>query len=67
MYSILGMWQTFGAKVFADSRGKSLQTLEVITIQNFVLKVRLVFKVKVFSDFGGDNSTNSYTFLRVRI
>ena len=28
-------WQTFGAKVFADSRGKSLQTLEVITIQTF--------------------------------
>ena len=27
--------QTFGAKVFADFRGKSLQTLEVITIQSF--------------------------------
>ena len=30
--------QTFGAKVFADSRGKSLQTLEVITIQSLNLR-----------------------------
>ena len=31
--------QTFeGAKVFADFRGKSLQTLEVITIQTFLRK-----------------------------
>ena len=36
--------QTFeGAKVFADSRGKSLQTLDVITIQTF--------KPKLFADF----------------
>jgi len=27
--------QTFGAKVFADSHGKSLETLEVITIHSF--------------------------------
>ena len=40
--------QTFeGAKVFADFRGKSLQTLEVITIQNFAMKVRLVFQSEI--------------------
>ena len=44
--------QTFeGAKVFADSRGKSLQTLEVITIQNFVFEVCIVITFKVFADF----------------
>ena len=41
----------FGAKVFADSRGKSLQTLEVITKQNFVLKVYIVITSKVCADF----------------
>ena len=46
-YSILGMWQTFGAIVFADSRRKSLQTLEVITIQTFAFKVRLVFQNEI--------------------
>ena len=45
--------QTFeGAKVFADSRGKSLQTLEVITIQTF--------GAKVFADFGGNNARISF-------
>ena len=34
--------QTFGAKVFADSRGKSLQTLEVITIQILIIQSLVV-------------------------
>ena len=34
--------QTFvGAKVFADFRGKSLQTLEVITIQTLVESLKI--------------------------
>ena len=42
-------WQTFGAKVFADSRWKSLQTLEVITIQTFKwLWKRNVKRIEMF-------------------
>ena len=37
-----------GAKVFADSRGKSLQTLEVITIQTFGRKS--VFSISMLND-----------------
>ena len=36
------LWQTFGAKVFADSRRKSLQTLAVITLQTVIFSKYLL-------------------------
>ena len=45
------MKQTFGAKVSVDSRGKSLQTLEIITIQTLEVITIQTFKPKLFADF----------------
>ena len=45
------MLKTSLAKVFADSRGKSLQTLEIITIQTLEVITIQTFKPKLFADF----------------